>query len=52
MQNYQMWGFVLKATWVVFVMAFGACFGSLINVLAYRLPLGLGVVTGSSRCPR
>ncbi|MCH7791731.1 MAG: prepilin peptidase [Planctomycetes bacterium] len=52
MQNYQMWGFVLKATWVVFVMAFGACFGSLINVLAYRLPLGLGVVTGSSRCPK
>ncbi|MCH8270325.1 MAG: prepilin peptidase [Planctomycetes bacterium] len=47
-----MWAFVLKATWVVFVMAFGACFGSLINVLAYRLPLGLGVVTGASRCPK
>lgn len=36
---------------VVFAAAFGACVGSLINVLVYRLPLGLGVVTPSSRCP-
>ena len=36
---------------VVFAAAFGACVGSLINVLVYRLPLGLGVVTPPSRCP-
>ncbi|HYE61406.1 MAG TPA: prepilin peptidase [Phycisphaerales bacterium] len=36
---------------VLFVMAFGACIGSLLNVLVYRLPLGLDVVTPTSRCP-
>ncbi len=39
------------AAWLVFMFAFGACAGSLINVLVYRLPLGLGVVTQGSRCP-
>ncbi len=36
---------------LLFVFAFGACAGSLINVLAYRLPRGIGVVTPPSRCP-
>lgn len=36
---------------VIWVMAFGACLGSLVNVLVYRIPLGLGVVTPPSRCP-
>ena len=36
---------------LLFVFAFGACVGSLINVLAYRLPRGIGVVTPASRCP-
>src|SRR5213592_4306664 len=35
----------------VFTFAFGACFGSLINVIAYRVPLGLNIVTPPSRCP-
>ncbi len=35
-----------------FVFAFGACIGSLTNVLVYRLPLGLDVVSPSSRCPK
>lgn len=39
---------VVQALWV---FAFGACVGSLLNVLVYRLPLGLDVVTPSSRCP-
>lgn len=36
---------------LAFVFAFGACLGSLINVIAYRLPLGIGIVTPPSRCP-
>jgi leader peptidase (prepilin peptidase)/N-methyltransferase len=35
-----------------FVFAFGACVGSLINVLVYRLPRGLDVVRPQSRCPK
>ncbi len=31
--------------------AFGACVGSLINVLAYRIPRGMDYVTPTSRCP-
>ncbi|GJQ29768.1 MAG: hypothetical protein HBSAPP03_16520 [Phycisphaerae bacterium] len=39
---------IVQALWIG---AFGACVGSLVNVLVYRLPLGLDVVTPSSRCP-
>lgn len=45
-----MW--LLKGTWLLFVFAFGACVGSLVNVLVYRLPLGQSVVTPPSRCPK
>jgi len=40
-----------KLTILLFVIATGACVGSLINVLVYRMPLGLNVVTPASRCP-
>ena len=36
---------------LLFAGAFGACAGSLINVLAYRMPLGISVVHPPSRCP-
>jgi len=36
---------------ILFACAFGACVGSLINVLAYRIPRGLDYVTPTSRCP-
>ncbi|MDX2132651.1 MAG: prepilin peptidase [Planctomycetota bacterium] len=39
---------IVTALWVG---AFGACVGSLVNVLVYRLPLGLDVVAPTSRCP-
>jgi prepilin signal peptidase PulO-like enzyme (type II secretory pathway) len=42
----------LKILWAVFIFAFGACAGSLINVLVYRLPRGLDVVVTGSACPK
>ena len=39
-------------TILLFVIAFGACVGSLVNVLVYRMPRGLGVVVPTSRCPK
>ena len=41
------WGLVL-----FFFFAFGACAGSFLNVVIYRLPLGMSVVNPPSRCPR
>lgn len=41
-------------TWGVgltFLFAFGACAGSFLNVVMYRLPNGLSVVSPPSRCP-
>jgi len=38
-------------TTAIFVCAVGACVGSLINVLVYRMPRGLDVVKPTSRCP-
>lgn len=51
MHDYEIYMLLAKATWVVFVFAFGACAGSLTNVLVYRLPRGMGVVTPPSKCP-
>ena len=51
-QDFQVLMFFSEATKLLFVLAFGACIGSLVNVLVYRLPLGLDVVSPPSRCPR
>ena len=47
-----------KAIWalqhvpaMVFVFCFGACVGSFLNVVAYRLPAGMSVIAPPSRCP-
>lgn len=42
---------MFAAVQILFAFAFGACIGSLINVLVYRMPRGMNVVTPSSRCP-
>jgi len=44
--------FWLTATWgLLFVIAFGAICGSFINVIVYRVPRGLNIVTPPSACP-
>ena len=37
--------------WLTFITMFGACVGSFLNVVVYRLPAGLSVVSPPSRCP-
>lgn len=38
--------------WLIFVAAVGACVGSFLNVVIYRLPAGEGIVTPPSHDPR
>lgn len=40
-----------SVTGLLFIFALGAIVGSFINVLAYRLPRGMNIVTPPSRCP-
>lgn len=35
----------------LFIFALGACVGSFVNVVAIRLPIGMGLVQPPSRCP-
>ncbi|MCX5651550.1 MAG: prepilin peptidase [Planctomycetota bacterium] len=47
--NLAIWAPTLIGT--VFAFCFGACAGSFLNVLVWRLPTGQSVVTPPSRCP-
>jgi leader peptidase (prepilin peptidase) / N-methyltransferase len=38
--------------WLISLAAYGGCIGSFLNVVIYRLPEGLGIVTPRSRCPK
>ena len=52
MPKYELLLWLLKAIWVLFVFAYGACLGSLTNVIVYRMPRGLSIVSPPSRCPK
>jgi leader peptidase (prepilin peptidase) / N-methyltransferase len=41
----------LSLTFAIFLFCLGACIGSFLNVVAYRLPLGLSLVKPPSNCP-
>lgn len=43
---------VYKVPGLVFAFCFGACVGSFLNVVVYRLPAGVSIITPPSRCPR
>ena len=42
---------MLHVPTAVFIFCFGACVGSFLNVVIYRLPAGMSVITPPSRCP-
>ena len=41
----------MQAIWIVFLFALGACVGSFLNVVIYRLPRGESIVFPGSHCP-
>jgi len=40
-----------QAIYIIFLFAFGACIGSFLNVVVYRLPRGQSLIHPPSRCP-
>ncbi len=41
----------MDAFWIIFLLAIGACIGSFLNVVIYRLPKGESIVFPPSHCP-
>lgn len=51
MPSWQVYQWSLWVIQLLFVFSFGACVGSLTNVIVYRMPLGISIVSPPSRCP-
>ncbi|UCD73919.1 MAG: prepilin peptidase [Phycisphaerales bacterium] len=49
-QNQTIWA-LYHVPILVFLFMFGACVGSFLNVVIYRLPEGMSVISPPSRCP-
>ena len=43
---------IMQVFLAVWLFALGACVGSFVNVVALRLPAGMGITRSNSRCPR
>ncbi|HRF00326.1 MAG TPA: prepilin peptidase [Pirellulaceae bacterium] len=50
--DWLLWERAVEAFVVTWVFALGASVGSFLNVVVYRMPLGIGLSAGGSRCPR
>ncbi len=50
--DWLLWERTVEAFVVAWVFALGASVGSFLNVVVYRMPLGIGLSAGGSRCPR
>lgn len=47
------WGWQwIEGVWAFWVFLFGACIGSFLNVVIYRMPAGITIVSKPSHCPR
>ena len=42
----------MAIAWLIFVLAIGACVGSFLNVVVWRLPRGQSIVFPGSYCPQ
>ena len=42
----------MAIVWLIFVVLIGACVGSFLNVVVWRLPRGQSIVTPGSHCPK
>lgn len=49
--SYQTYWIAQHLSVLAFIFAFGGCVGSFLNVVIYRLPVGMGVISPPSRCP-
>ncbi len=49
--SYIVWNWAPHVVTAAFIFAFGACVGSFMNVVIFRLPAGISIISPPSRCP-